>query len=411
MNAKQDVYFCTMNRADYQQITDSDQAFIEQHRHDDVKKLALTLAKRHDIHRDVVLNQISGRQAIEKKIPSWHACQQLLFPPHLSLEQCSSELTARYKASLCRGETLTDLTGGFGVDFAFMAAGFNQSSYVEQQELLCFLANHNFKALGLQHAKIFNTNTIDFLKIMKPQSWIYIDPARRSASGGKTVLLADCQPDITGLYNELLSKTTALMVKLSPMLDLSLALQGMPHTTQIHVVAVDNECKELLFISEKEDHAQPMIHCVNLSESKPVQTFTYARQEEQEAPCQHTQSIENFLYEPNSAIMKAGAYKLVATRFGLKKLHPDSHLYTSNQKIEDFPGRIFAVESTFGAGKNEVKQLLASTSKANITIRNYPGSVDDLRKKLKLKDGGETYLFATTLCHGEKVLIKCHKAV
>ena len=133
MNAKQDVYFCTMNRADYQQITDSDQAFIEQHRHDDVKKLALTLAKRHDIHRDVVLNQISGRQAIEKKIPSWHACQQLLFPPHLSLEQCSSELTARYKASLCSGESLTDLTGGFGVDFAFMAAGFNQCSYVEQQ--------------------------------------------------------------------------------------------------------------------------------------------------------------------------------------------------------------------------------------------------------------------------------------
>ena len=246
---------------------------------------------------------------------------------------------------------------------------------------------------------------------MQPQSWIYIDPARRSASGGKTVLLTDCQPDITALYDELLSKSPSLMVKLSPMLDLSLALQGMPHTTQIHVVAVDNECKELLFISENEDYAQPMIHCVNLSESKPVQTFTYARQEEQEAPCQHTQSIENFLYEPNSAIMKAGAYKLVATRFGLKKLHPDSHLYTSNQKIEDFPGRIFAVESTFGAGKNEVKQLLASTSKANITIRNYPGSVDDLRKKLKLKDGGETYLLATTLCHGEKVLIKCHKAV
>lgn len=410
MNEGAEVYFCNMNIADYQNATPLDREYVELHLRDDVKGLALALSKQQNINREYVLTQIAGRQAIEKKLPSWHKCQQMLFPPHLSLEQCSSELTARYKASLCEGESLTDLTGGFGVDFAFMAPNFKTCRYVEQQELLCFLASHNFKSLGLHHVEIFNTNTIDFLKTMQPQSWVYIDPARRSASGGKTVLLTDCQPDITAIYDELRLKSSALMVKLSPMLDLSLALHGMPRTSQIHVVSVDNECKELLYISEKEIQPQPAIHCINLSESKSVQTFCFFRSEEQEAQCQHTHTMDDYLYEPNSAIMKAGAYKLMATRFGLKKLHPDSHLYTSNQIMKDFPGRIFSVESTFGAGKNEIKRLLSSTSKANITIRNYPGSVDELRKKLKIKDGGDTYLFATTLMHGERAIIKCRKA-
>ena len=407
---KQEVYFCIMNSAIYQQITDCDKAFIDQHRHDDVKALALSLAKNQKINREIVLIQISGRQAVEKKIPSWHACDQIFYPPHLSLEQCSSELTAQYKTTLCSGESLTDLTGGFGVDFAFMASQFQSCCYVEQQELLCFVARHNFNALGIHHSTVVNSSTVDYLQTMQPQSWVYIDPARRNAAGSKTVLLKDCQPDITTIYNDILLKCNALMVKLSPMLDISLALQGMPQTTKIHVVAVNNECKELLFISDTDKASHPEIRCINLSENKPTQIFSFNREDEQNAPCQYAQCVENYLYEPNSAILKAGAFKLMSARFGLKKLHPDSHLYTSAQKVNSFPGRTFLVDTTFSAGKNEIKQLQATTTQANIAIRNYPGSVDELRKRLRIKEGGEIYLFATTLFTGEKAIIKCRKS-
>ncbi len=384
--------------------------FIELHRNDDVRKLALTIAGRTEIDREYVLTQIAGYQATTKKIPSW-SNSSLIFPAHLSMEQCSSEATAGYKASLCSGSSLTDLTGGFGVDFAFMSSAFNQSTYVEQQEVLCNIANHNFNELKINNFSAINSNANDHLETMEPQSWIYIDPARRNEKGGKTVLLEDCQPDITKIYGLLISKCDNLMVKLSPMLDISLALKGMPKTKEIHVISVDNECKELLFISDNSADKPIIVRCVNLNSSKREQIFVFNRDDEQNAQCNYASSPQKYLYEPNSSVMKAGAFKLVATHFGIAKLHPQSHLYTSEKIIDDFPGRAFEVLTVHTSSKNDIKELKKLSPTANITIRNYPSSVNELRKKLNIKEGGNDYLFATTLNDNKKVIIRCRKTL
>lgn len=391
-------------------MNEQEQELIRKYVRKDVRQLALLLAKQTDVDRNFVLTQVSGMQAIEKKIPSWYGRFSLLFPPHLSMEQCSSELTARYKASLVRGERFTDLTGGFGVDCAFMSVNFSEAVYVEQQELLCDLAQHNFKTLKLNHIKIINVDTHQIIATMDRQSWVYIDPARRSDSGNKTFLLEDCHPDMTKIYGAILEKTDHLMVKLSPMLDISLALAGMPQTNAIYVVAVDNECKELLFIIDKEHSTMANIHCINLHEYRQAQNFIFTREQESNATPEIATTVGQYLYEPNSAILKAGAFKLVAVRFGLEKLHLQSHLYTANHHSEAFPGRVFKVDDVYGTSKGEIKRLQAAVKKANIATRNFPESVDRLRKKLNIADGGEHFLFATTNTKGNHIIIRCRKA-
>lgn len=391
-------------------MNEKEQELIRLHAHSDVRQLALQLAKRTDVDRNLVLTQISGMQTIEKKIPSWYGRFNLLFPPHLSMEQCSSELTARYKASLVQGERLTDLTGGFGVDCAFMSSNFSEVHYVEQQELLCNLAQSNFNTLEINHIKVFCADTYRHLETMKRQNWIYIDPARRSDTGNKTVLLEHCHPDMTKIYGSLLAKTDHLMVKLSPMLDITLAHEGMPQTTQIHVVSVDNECKELLFITEKDKRSATTIHCTNLHEHRFPQHFSFIREEETDATPTFAAAIGNYLYEPNSAILKAGAFKLVGVRFGLEKLHLQSHLYTAAHYLESFPGRVFKVDDVFGTGKSEIRRLQLAVTKANITIRNFPERVETLRNRLKIKEGGSIYLLATTNMKGEHIIVQCRKA-
>lgn len=381
---------------------------VEKHRHDDVRKVALAIAGRKDIDRDFVVTQIAGYQAVEKKIPSWKDAG-LLFPPHLSMEQCSSELTARYKASLCSGDSLTDLTGGFGVDFAFMSAGFSVATYVEQQESLCQIADANFRTLLLKNSVVVNSSAVNHLESMENQDWIYLDPARRNDAGGKTVLLQDCSPDITQLYGLLLSKCGRLMVKLSPMLDISLALKTMRFTSDIHIVSVDNECKELLFISGQPVDGEPVISCVNLSASKAVQLFVFSRDEEAASDCNYSTVLGKYLYEPNSSIMKSGAFRLVASRYGLGKLHQQSHLYTSDSLVEDFPGRVFEVLSVHTFSRNDVRELRRLSPSANIAIRNYPGSVSSLRRQLAISEGGSDYLFATTIAGDKRVIVRCQK--
>lgn len=398
-------------------ITEDTQRFICKHRMDDVRTLALQAAKYPGVDMTLALTQISGWQILKGKVPSWSACDAILYPPHLSLEQCSSEIAARYKASVVAsragaGESLTDLTGGLGIDCAFLSPLFRQVTYVERQEILCDIARHNFPALGLSHIEVCHADGVEYLREMKPVDWIYIDPARRDGRGGKTVAIADCEPDVSALEELLLTKARQVLVKLSPMLDLAQALHDLRHVTEAHVVAVLNECKELLLILSKDICSQledVPIHCINLGSGQPALTFT--RRAEQAATCHYADTPGAYLYEPHAAIMKAGAFRTLPTIYNnmVCKLHPNSHLYTSDTWIPDFPGRAFLIESWCGFGKKEVKELLGGVKQANLTIRNFPATVHELRKRLKLAEGGEVYLFATTLGDHRKVLIRCRK--
>lgn len=393
------------------QISPATQAFIREHQTDDVRTLALQASKYPGIDMPTAITQISGRQIAAEKVPTWKSTEGIRYPKHLSMEQCSSEITARYKASLLTGTSLTDLTGGFGIDCTFLSAGFQRVTYVEQQEELCEIAAHNFPLLGLNHISICHEDGIEYLQKMPQTDCIFLDPARRNEHGGKAIAIADCEPDVARLETRLLEKAERIMVKLSPMLDLSLALQELPHTTEVHIISVDNECKELLLILGHTPPAHVPIHCVNLStKAHDPQRFTFTREEEALAACTYTDSAGQFLYEPNASLLKAGAYKSLAQAYSLAKLHPNSHLYTSDTLRNDFPGRIFRVNHQYGFGKKEMKEMTTEVKKANITVRNFPASTNELRRRLKLAEGGDVYLFATTLGNEKKILIQCEKA-
>lgn len=382
--------------------------FISKHLQEDVRTLALKLRKYPLVDGVFALQQIAGYKVMKEKVPSWAENCEIRYPKQLSLEQCSSEATALYKASLVDGDKMADLTGGFGIDCAFLARKFKAASYIERNEELCQLATVNFPALGLDHVRILHAESTAIIDSLDNVDLIFIDPARRDAHGGKIIAVADCEPNVAELASILLSKANKVMVKLSPMLDISQAISELPQTAEVHVISVNNECKELLLFLENRSVESIPIHTINLTKNE-TQRFLFTKHEEQEASCSYTKGVEQYLYEPNASILKAGAYKMIAERFGLKKLHVNSHLYTSHHHIDEFPGRIFRVESTFSLNKEEVKVHLSETKKANITVRNFPLTVAELRKRLKLQEGGEDYLFATTLSDERKVLIKCRK--
>lgn len=377
--------------------------FIKEHQQDDVRQLALQARKHPLVDMPAAIVQIAGRQIAAEKIPSWQAVEGILYPRHLSLEQCSSELTARYKATLATGESMTDLTGGFGIDCAFLATGFGQATYVERQTELCEIASHNFPLLGLNHITVCNEDGVKHLQEMAPVDCIFIDPARRNEHGGKTVAIADCEPDVAALEELLLSKAKKVIVKLSPMLDLTLALKDMKQVAEAHIVSVNNECKELLLVLKKEAPCRNII-CINIT-NKETQRFVFTREEEQTAECHYTDCTGRYLYEPNASILKAGAFRILSQRYGLEKLHPNSHLYTSDTLVEEFPGRAFEIVRTCTFNKKEIKETLDGIKKANISVRNFPASVAELRKRIKLSEGGDNYLFATTLSNDKKLLI------
>ena len=266
------------------------QEFIRLHANDDVNALALQAHKYPTIDMSFVIQQIAGRKAVVDKIPSWYHNPNILYPKHLSLEQCSSEATARYKSTLSQGQSLIDLTGGFGIDCAFMASRFNQITYVERNPLLCDIASHNFPAFNLPHIKVINKEAASYLQETEKVDCVFIDPARRNESGGKTIAVSDCEPDVGLLAPNLLLKANQVMVKLSPMLDLTLALQALPQTTQVHVVSVHNDCKELILILENKPVDEVQIMCVNLKKDES-QTFVFTRKEEQEADSIYTSQI------------------------------------------------------------------------------------------------------------------------
>lgn len=389
--------------------------FIRAHRTEDVRTLALQARKYPQVDMAAAVVQIAGWQIAEKKVPLWAQTEGIQYPPHLSMEQCSSEITARYKASWLKGDTMADLTGGLGVDCSFLARNFQRVDYVERQEVLCELARHNFPLLGLPQVTVHEADGVDYLQQMEPVDCLFLDPARRDSQGGKTVAIADCEPDVQKLEPLLVEKGRTVVVKLSPMLDIFSSLRELKYIRQIHVVAVNNECKELLVVLQKPEKSAPeasgevWISCEQAVNNFLTEPFVFTYAQEKEARCPLAEEVGNYLYEPGAALLKAGPYRLLGARFGLQKLHVNSHLYTS-EALVDFPGRRFRVLEVSGFGKKELKQLLQGVDKANLTVRNFPASVAELRKKWKLKEGGDVYLFATTLEGDRHVVIKCVKA-
>lgn len=390
-------------------ITPELKKFIAEHQNDDVNQLALQALKYPTLDFAFALQQIKGRRISLAKIPTWAANAEVVYPPRLSMEQCSSETTARFKASLCKGKTLVDLTGGFGIDFYFMAKNFQQAIYVEQSQELEKIASQNFNNLGLKQAETFCQDSVDFLQKMNFKAdTIFIDPARRSATGRKTVLLEDCTPDLRQIDQLLNEKSEETIIKLSPMLDIAASTRSLSNISDVYVIAVQNEVKELLLRKTQADK-DIQIHTLNFKAENSPELFVFSLNGETNAQVVMTSNVHKYLYEPNASLLKAGAYKIIGEHYSLQKLHPNSHLYTSNALTKDFPGRVFQILDIFAFNNSELKRLQKIAPKANLSIRNFPSSVESLRKKLKLKDGGDFYLFATTLADNQKKLLLTQK--
>ena len=387
-------------------LNDITQQFIRENLNADVPTLAL---KKAPVGTDVslALRQIAARQLLQKKVPQWAENEDLLFPVHLSIEQCSSEAAAKYKAGLLDGHTFADLTGGLGIDTFYISQHFQQTDYVEMQTELCDLARHNFAILKAD-VKVLNETAEDYLKRCEPKDCIFIDPARRDEHGRKTISISDCTPDVAALQDLLRQKAKRVLIKLSPMLDISKALEELCHVKEVHVVAVANECKELDFIMERDYQGEVHFVCVNLMTNQQELCFTMA--EERNSTTRLADGVMKYLYEPNPALMKAGCFKLLTACFDVYKLHRNSNLYTSDRLILDFPGRVFEVQDWAPYNKKVKSTLLADVKKASVAVRNFPLSVAELRKNLKIADGDENYVFATTLKGEEKIIILTKKA-
>ena len=394
--------------------------FIREHAEADVRQLALQGTKKTEVNLTYALEQIAGRQKAKTKLPSWADIDGHIYPPHLSMEQCSSEQTSRYKASIAgKGALVVDLTAGFGVDMAFISQGFGRAVHVERQPQLCAISSENYKLLGLHHIEVICGDGVSYLHTMPHANLIFIDPARRDEHGGRTYGIADCTPNVMEILDEMLEKADCVMLKLSPMLDWRKAVEdiqqiGSAYVSEVHIVSVDNECKELLVKVKRwksENVKNYKVVCVNLQHDHTREVFEFEKPSSL-LPSSFTFSpfhVFTFLFEPNASIMKAGCFELLAQRFGTKQLDANSHLFVSDTDIPDFPGRRFIIEKTTSMNKRELKAVLEGVTSANITVRNFPMSVAELRKKLRLKDGGDKFIFATTVANEGHKLFICHK--
>ena len=517
--------------------------FIQEYREKDTRQLALRSARFPDVDMPYALDQIKGWQTARRKLPTWAACDGIVYPPHLSMEQCSSEPTAQYKLNLamewscriessefrvesseegvesserrvesserevesselrvensegevnnfssgqpatlnsqpptcnsqlstlnpqpatlnsqlstlnCHASSMTDLTGGFGVDFSFTSCAFASATYVERNAQLCHMVEHNLPLLGIDNAKVVCADAVDYLSTLDMQTMIFLDPARRDQHGAKTVMLADCTPDVVQLLPQLLKKSRFTMLKLSPMLDWHKAVEDLQGTVrEVHIVSVGGECKELLLVLSEEIESELKVFCADLeaggsgeaglsggsssssssslssepsfprtpsSPSAPshpsthslsASLFVYAPSSSRPAPNSKLKTQNSkFLHEPNASIMKAGCFDELAAAYGVSPVSRNSHLFLSAEPVDGFPGRSFSIERVTTLNKRELRQALAGIEKANIATRNFPLSVAELRKRLKLKDGGDVYIFATTTAEDEHLLLISHK--
>ena len=388
-------------------INEATRRFVHEHADDDVRQLALRASKDAEVDLTVALQQIQGRQMAVDKLPTWAAVDGIIYPPHLSMEQCSSETTARYKASVAtmlseQRQKLVDLTGGFGVDFYWMAQAFQTAVYVEQQPMLMDIAAANFTTLGLK-AETVRDDAANFLHRMEHASLIFLDPARRDNHGVRTYGIADCSPNVLTMVDELMEKADFVMLKLSPMLDWRKAVAdiGPQRVSQVHIVAVKNECKELLLVLSCKPLVQRQVICVN---GESIDTFPLDDDSPQAATWQGPLAGA-WLYEPHAALMKAGFFSRLAERHHVSPLARNSHLFVADHYVEHFPGRSFRIVDCSSMNKRELSQKIIPLRQANISVRNFPMTVAALRQRLKLSEGGSNYVFATTLASGEKVLL------
>lgn len=379
------------------------QQFILSHADDDVRLLALQAARWPGVDMPAALQQIAGHQVAREKVPQWAAIDGILYPPHLSLEQCSSQATALYKAALAEGDALCDLTGGMGVDFAFMARDRKRATYVERQPHLCELAQHNLPLLGLPQAQVVCADAQEHLTQMDEVDTIYIDPARRGDAGQRVYALADCTPDVAALAPTLLQRARQVIIKLSPMLDVQQALRQLPCVEQVHIVGVRGECKELLVVLRRGHEGDVAVHCVT-----DDRRFSYTLGEERCGITVWDETVPEgglWLCEANATIMKAGGHDLLARRLGLQVMSRDSHLMVSDHPVEAFPGRVFKVQAVTTMNKRELKAAMQGITHANVAVRNFPLRAPELARRLKVKDGGIHYIFGTTTATGKHIVI------
>ena len=422
-------------------LNDVTRAFAEAHRNEDVRDLALKTKRTADLDLPAALDQIAGWQIARNKLPQWAACADIVYPAHISMEQCSSQFTAQYKAEIARrllrslpqsagqtanDATMTDLTGGFGVDFSYLAREFGHATYVERQSHLCELAAHNMAALGLTQAQVVCGDGVEYLRAMEPVQLIYIAPARRDEHGARTYAIEDCTPDVLALRDLLLAKARYVMIKLSPMLDWRKAVDDFAGTVaEVHIVSTGNECKELLLVLDRGSHDAVRVICVNDgdvfgyvhdmktgADSDGVVLAAAGEKGSQGGSAEPSHAAPEqprYLYEPNASLMKGGCFALLEDHYGMRQIGPNSHLLISGTPAPQFPGRGFVIETIAGMGKKELKRALAGVDRANIAVRNFPLTAVQLRRKLKLADGGDVYLFGTTSVDGRHVIVRTVK--
>lgn len=377
------------------------QKFIQDHLYDDPASLMLKAGSYPLIPMREVVEQIRSKRKAKNKLPEWFATPGIIYPPALSLEQCSSQVTAAYKASLVKGKSMLDLTGGMGIDTYYLSKSFEKAQYVERQENLKRLAKHNFECLGAKSIEAHNEQAETFLKKLDREAdLIYLDPARRGAQNSRVVRFESCEPNIIELLPILREKAKSIMIKASPMLDIKGAINDLGLVTAVHVVADRNEVKELLFLIDDNASVNPEIHAINFkAEGNEQFSFDYDREG---GVLPQFGTVSDYIYEPNAAILKAGGFKSVVDVFpSLVKLHPNTHLYTSDNLVIDFPGRSFQVVDSLQMNKKQLRKKIPDM-KANISVRNFPMSVEQIRKRTGLKEGGDDYVFGLTDAEGVK---------
>lgn len=381
------------------------QDYITEHLNVDVLSLLFTKSPFPKVSIKELVEQIDAKTRIKKKLPTWFSTPNIYYANKLNISQTSSELTAKYKADIVNGKTLLDITGGFGVDSYAFSKKMQLVYHLEENKKLSEIARHNFKALkatniktiGRDGLKFLSNNDIDF-------DWIYIDPSRRTEKKEKVYFLSDCKPDVIKHLDLLFLKCKTILIKTGPLLDLEAGIRQLENIVEAHILGVENEVKEVLWVLQKDYSDSVLIKAVNLGKNNR-EDFTFYLHEEKQAISQYT-NPEEYLYEPNTPILKSGAYRLLGERYGLKKISQHSHIYTS-MEFKKFPGRSFKILETLLYNKKLIRSL--GVAKANITTRNFPMSVAEIRKKTKLKDGGEVYLFFTRNKAEKLIIIKCRK--
>lgn len=396
-------------------LTDELVSFIKAHQSDNLDRLLLSASKYPGIDVEFVVDQIRARAQVKDKLPTWYAYERLCYPSRIAAEQCSSERTASYKRRLVRkGQVVCDLTGGLGVDSYFISLEVARVIYMERFEAYCEAARANFRELGATNIEVWMGDSAELLAKLPAVDCFYVDPARRGEGNKRLFALADCEPDLTALLPRLWRLAPRVIAKISPMADLTKTLELLPETVGIHVLSVRNECKELLFEMDREGASirrqeGVRVTCVNFRADGVEENYAYLLDEEAKSVVSYASAVDAFLYEPNASLLKAGAFKRLASSFGLSPLHVNSHLYTGSILLSDFPGRTFRVDEVLAFNNRLCKDLKRQIPKANITVRNFPLSVNELRSRTRVKEGGDVYLFATTLADGERVLIKASK--